>query len=210
MKHLSRATLLEAIESPAQLPAPDARHLRECSGCRAQVDALRAVLARAAGDRAPEPSPLFWEHFAARVSAAVRSEPMPRTSSAWVSRLSRPMTTWAVAVVAAVLVIVSVVWRVTLHAPTPVGPGPMPAATASSAATPGATALVAPPADNLDADERWAVVRVAAEDLAWEDVHDAGIGARPGAAEAVALELTAAERSELARLLDRELKRNGA
>ena len=64
-------------------------------------------------------------------------------------------------------------------------------------------------ADNVDADERWAVVRVAAEDLAWEDVQEAGIAASPGAAEDVALRLTADERSELARLLDQELKRNG-
>jgi hypothetical protein len=63
--------------------------------------------------------------------------------------------------------------------------------------------------DNPDTDARWAVVRVAAEDLAWEDVRDAGIAATPGAAEGVALELTADERSELARLLDREMKRNG-
>jgi len=61
----------------------------------------------------------------------------------------------------------------------------------------------------VDADERWAVVRAAAEDLAWEDVQAAGIAASPGATEDVVLQLTADERSELARLLDQELKRNG-
>ncbi len=208
MKHLSHATLLDAIESPSPLAPPQARHLQECAACRADVDRLRAVLARAAGDRAPEPSPLFWDHFTARVSAALRAVSVSPESTSWVGRLQRPLTTWAVAVTATVLVILSVVWRVTLHAPTPVGPvTPAPAMTA--AGNRAASALVAPAADNVDADERWAVVRVAAEDLAWEDVHDAGIGARPGAAEGVALELTAEERSELARLLDRELKRNG-
>jgi hypothetical protein len=52
-------------------------------------------------------------------------------------------------------------------------------------------------------------VRAAAEDIAWEDVQEAGISAVPGSAEGVALELSADERLELARLLDHEMKRNG-
>jgi hypothetical protein len=50
---------------------------------------------------------------------------------------------------------------------------------------------------------------VAAEGLDWEDVHAAGISAGPGAVDGAALDLTADERSELARLLDEEMKRNG-
>jgi hypothetical protein len=207
MKHLSPATLLDAVESAAQLPAEEARHLRECGACRAEVDALRAVVARAAADHAPEPPALFWDHFAARVSAAVRTGSPSPESASWFGRLPRPLTTWA-AVAAAALLIVSAIWRVTLQAPTPVGPRPQVTVT-TAAGDPAATALAASPADNVDADERWAVVRIAAEDLAWDDAHDAGIGARPGDAEGVALELTADERSELVRLLDRELKRNG-
>jgi hypothetical protein len=207
MKHLTHAELLEAVESPAQAPSQHARHLDECAACRADVEALRAVLARAADDRLPEPSPLFWDHFTTRVSEALRDEPIP-SSAPWLSRLQRPLTTWAVVAAALVLAIVTVLWRATLHAPSSIAPAPMSTTVASTA--PARSDDVAPlPADNPDTDARWAVVRVAAEDLAWDDVHDAGISADPGAAEGVALELTAAERSELARLLDRAMKRNG-
>ena len=63
--------------------------------------------------------------------------------------------------------------------------------------------------DNIEADEAWAVVRAAAEGLAWEDAHAVGISAYPGSAEGIALELTAEERAELGRLLNTEMKRSG-
>ena len=42
------------------------------------------------------------------------------------------------------------------------------------------------------------------------EARDAGISARPGSAERIALQLTAAERKELARLLENELRRSGS
>ena len=205
MNHLTHDELLDAAESP-QVPAAHTGHLRECASCRESVESFRAVLARAADDRLPEPSPLFWDHFSARVSEAVRGAGSSPEPSSWLTPLRRPLTTWAMAGAALVLVIVTVVWRATLHAPSPLGPHLTP----STIATSPSANLPATAADNPDADARWAVVRVAAEDLRWEDVRDAGIAATPGDAEGVALELTADERSELARLLARELKRNGA
>jgi hypothetical protein len=62
---------------------------------------------------------------------------------------------------------------------------------------------------DADEDPAWAVVRAAADDLPWEEAHAAGLSARPDAVEGLALELTAEERLELARLLGQELKRNG-
>jgi hypothetical protein len=67
-----------------------------------------------------------------------------------------------------------------------------------------------PTADDLERDEAWAVVRIAAESFRLEDAHAVGIAAGPGAAEGLAQELNADERAELARLIDRELKRTGA
>ena len=200
MNHLTRAELLDAMEVPAELPAVLAAHLRQCSRCRNEAEALRAVIARAAGDRVPEPSPLFWHHFSARVAHTVRNESISPEPAAWFGRLPRPLTAWAVAAAAIVLVILSVAWRATLHAPS-----------FRHVAPPDVITREFPPpaSDNVDADERWAVVRAAAEDLAWEDVQAAGIAASPGATEDVVLQLTADERSELARLLDQELKRNG-
>jgi hypothetical protein len=202
MKHLTDTELLDAIESPQRSPA-HGQHLQQCVACRREADALRAVRAAAAEDRMPDPSPLFWDHFSARVSAAVRAESIAPEAPPWFSRLQRPLATWAVVAAAAVLVILTVVWRATLHAPAT--PGTM----APTVAVNARPAPDRPLADNPDADERWAVVRAAAEDIAWEDVHEAGISAVPGSAEGVALELTADERLELARLLDHEMKRNG-
>jgi hypothetical protein len=199
MKHLTRAELLDAIEVPAQLPADLAQHVRQCQRCRNEAEALRAMVARAAGERVPEPSPLFWDHFSARVADTLRNESISPESAAWFGRL-RPLTTWAVAAAAIALVTLGVVWRATLHAPSFRRIVPPDVIT---------RALPPPASDNVDADERWAVVRAAAEDLAWEDVQEAGIAASPGATEDVVLQLTADERSELARLLDQELKRNG-
>jgi hypothetical protein len=204
MKHLSHAELADAIESPSELPPHRARHARECAACRGQADALRVVLARAAEDRAPEPSPLFWDHFGERVADAVRAESIQRRSVPWFERLHPPLTAWAAAAIVLMVVSLTILWRATLHAPAPVFRLPQPSAASTSARSPASVST-----DNADVDERWAVVRVAAEDLGWEDVRDAGISAHPGQAEGVALELTPDERSELARLIDQELKRNG-
>ena len=206
MRHLTHDELLDAAESP-HVPPRCARHLDECATCRNEVESLRAVLARAADDGVPEPSPLFWDHFSARVSQAVRDQASSPETPSWIARLRHPLTPWATAGAALLLIILAVVWRATLHAPSPIGPQPTPSVVASTAKV--CADLPAAAADNPDSDARWAVVRVAAEDLAWEDVRDAGITATPGAAEGVALELTADERSELARLLDREMKRKG-
>jgi hypothetical protein len=199
INHLTRTELLDAIEAPSQISTGRTRHLEECNACRLQVDSLRGVLARARADRVPEPSPLFWDHFSARVSEAVRDQSIGADQTAWWPRVRRPLATWAAASLASVLVLVTVLWRATVHAPSFPRVAPPDAV----------VTLEAPPADNLDADERWAVVRAAAENVAWEDVHDAGITAAPGETEGVALELTADERSELARLINQELKRNG-
>lgn len=206
MTHLSRAELLDAIEARAARPAAHAHHLEVCAACRAQADTLRSVLSRASEDQVPEPSPLFWDHFAARVSAAVHDETIADAPSRF-AHLHRPFARWAMVAAAVVLAIVTVVWRATLHAPSPGGPPGAPSLAANT--TPPAPVPQAIPRDNVDADEHWAVVRAAAEGLGWDDVEAAGIAAPSGATEELAMELSDAERTELARLLNQELKRNG-
>lgn len=206
MTHLSPTEFVDLIESSALAPER-VRHLESCTRCRAEADALRNARLVALDDGSPEPSPLFWTHFAARVSDAVRNEPAPIAPARW---LRAPMVTWATAATVAALLIATTVWRTTLHAPSPMRPISQQAAApvivpAASVAT--ADGLVP---DDADADEAWAVVRAAAIDLNWDDVREAGISAHPGDVERVALELSADERVELARLLDKDLKRNGA
>ena len=63
---------------------------------------------------------------------------------------------------------------------------------------------------DVESDSDWALVRAVADDLDWEDAPEAGIHARPGAADRVAVEMSAAEPQELAQLLEDELKALGA
>ena len=210
MRHLNRAELVDFIEASPLLPAGRARHASTCNQCRAEADALGSTRALATTDEVPEPSPLFWDHFSARVTDAVREEEPGRDLDAAAATGWRrsPFATWAAVATMAVLVMMTVVWRTTLHAPAPA----MGSAVSGAAAGKGTVApAVAAAGDESDVetDEAWAVVRAAAQDLRWEEAHAAGLSAHPGAAEGLALELTADERSELARLLDKELKHTG-
>jgi len=198
MKHLSRTEFVDLLDSPAALPPDRVRHAETCAECHAQLDALRETSRAALEDGGVEPSPLFWDHFSARVTAALRDEPVPAAPAPW---LRAPMLTWATAASIIMLLVAGTVWRTTVHAPAP-----------SARLTPAPDMILAAPpaADDADDDEAWAVVRAAAVDLDWDQVHAAGISAHPGDVENVALELSAAERAELARLLNEDLKRNGA
>ena len=71
MKHLTESEMVDLLDATL---APGRRaHLDACDACRTTADGLRAVLARSADVAIPEPSPLFWEHFSARVREDVRS-----------------------------------------------------------------------------------------------------------------------------------------
>lgn len=210
MTHLNDTEFVVLLEG--QLPEARARHAQDCAECRTQADVLRRTLADVMTDAAPpDPSPLFWDHFAARVADAVRDEQPAPSPLDW---LRRPAVTWALAASVALLLMVLIAWRATLHAPAP-GSTPSQMAASTSPANAGIAAHAGPPelaagTDDLELDEAWAVVRAAAEGFAWDDAHEAGISARPGSAERVALELSGDERVELARLIEGALKRSGA
>lgn len=194
MKHLTNAELIDLVEE--RLPADRASHAVSCDRCLAAIDEVRTALSLVSSDAVPEPSPLYWDHFSARVADAVRHETPAADVPAAAAWLRSPLVGWAAAASFSLLVMMSVVWRATLHAPAPVPAPAMPAPVVAVAA-----------ADDLEADAAWAVVRTAAEGLAWDDAHAAGISAHPGSAEGIALELSPDERSELARLVDVELAR---
>lgn len=194
-RHLNDAELVDCLETPSS--PPRGAHLERCETCRSRMDVLRATLEhvqRARPDAVPEPSPLFWEHFSRRVHEAIGEE-QPGSRWGWLT---------ALAPVAAVLLLCAgalVVWQSSLGPPVPateVANGP-------AVAPQGADAPL-----DLEDDAEWALVRVAADDLEWDSAAEAGIGANPGAAERVALEMSAEERRELERLIDAEMKQTGA
>jgi hypothetical protein len=206
MSHLNDHEFVDWLDG--RLPSARVRHAEQCETCRAKADELAATLAAAAGDPPHEPSPLFWDLFSARVSEAVRQEPPPAPAPPlWLEWLRHPVSIWAGAAVAAILMISTVAWRATLHAPS------SPAIVMNRAIEPPPPPAIVPApdaVDDLDQDEAWAVVRSAAEGFGWEDATAAGISVRPGSAERVALEMSAEERAALVRLIEDEIRRNGA
>src|SRR5881296_2602817 len=72
MRHLQSEELIDLAEG-AQ-PESSALHLQTCDECRRRLTDLRAAMAAAADVDVPEPSPLFWDHFSARVHDAIAAE----------------------------------------------------------------------------------------------------------------------------------------
>src|SRR5215475_3129471 len=77
MNHLTSDELIDAMEG--MLEAERRAHLDACEECRRQFDDLAGVLNDAKQASVPEPSPLFWNHFSARVNEAIDRE----RDSAW-------------------------------------------------------------------------------------------------------------------------------
>ncbi len=192
MRHLDDIEIVDLIDGG--LSPSRADHADDCDACRERVEAARRTLGEVGLDAGHEPSPLFWDHLAARVGDAVGQEPPARSVPAWTAWMRSPATAWATCASIAILLMVTALWRATLHAPV---------------SEPAGVATAVPMADNVDADRAWAVVRTAADDLAWEDMTAVGIAARPGSVDRVVPDLTAAERAELARLIESELRGAG-
>ena len=193
MSHLTDAQITDAAEQQAD--PRTSTHLAGCAACTAKVAQLRAILDSIAGSEIPEPSPLFWEHFAAGVSDGIDAQPQPARS--W---LSPAALAW---LGAAAVVLLSVIGyyatRRTIDT-VPLAP----------AVALGETPLADLSADDVEQDEAWALMRSLAVDLHYDDARDAGVLPRAGSVERAATELSEAERAELVRLIREELKRMGA
>jgi hypothetical protein len=201
MAHLTATELVDLAEGAR--PESSAPHLRECDGCRDQLAALRAtisIVADADAD-APEPSPLFWDHFSARVRRAVegdcaswspaqRGGPGAGSKPAWWHE-RRPV--W----VAAVVVLIAAIGLVTRSS------HPLPAAVP----VPGVAAIPEPTGDLRAADDDLplSVVADLAADLDWESAGEAGLTTHVGADDDAVNQLTDGERRELRQLLQAEL-----
>ena len=210
MSHLSDVELVDLLDGT--VPVARARHAEDCSTCTERLRPLREALAGASEVAVPEPSPLFWEHFSARVREGVRhAEPEPAFSfGSTTDLLSRASVRWAVVGAFAVAIVVAALWR------TPSGPElPAPSETSATRAASSSNAAVERIGEidtiaGIEQDAAWALVRTVADDVSWDDQTAAGMGTKPGSAERAALDLTADERSELLELLAEETRRSGA
>ncbi|HXH06349.1 MAG TPA: hypothetical protein VNI83_07130 [Vicinamibacterales bacterium] len=200
-RHLSSRELVTALETRRSgLGRRRAAHLAGCPRCRAELDRAERMWRVVESAEVPEPSPLFWDAFSARVRRAIEGEPAPagggRRSDvfwAWFSawRFAAAAVALAAAVAAAVLL---GSWSGRRAPEAPGAPG-----AALTRAPAGDTADI----DAVDADGLSLVAEAAGLD--WELAVAAGVAPRRDAAEWALLQLSDDERRELARLLSEEL-----
>jgi anti-sigma-K factor RskA len=196
--HLSPDVIIDVAEergSPQAL-----RHAAECARCRDQVAEVRAALTLAAGVDVPEPSPLYWDHLAARIGDAIATEPVP-AAAGWF----RGWRLWASATVAAAAVLVLAV-AVTSRLDDPgvrlLPAGPV-VTTAGAGEAAGADVNLT---SDLD-DGTWALVTVLSAELDGDELEMVALEPVSGTAERVLDELSLDEQGELVRLLEEELAR---
>jgi hypothetical protein len=197
MRHLSSEQLVDLAEGVR--PASSAPHLQSCETCRNRLAELRAMLSAAGSVDVPEPSPLFWDHFSARVHDAVEAEGAAGTSAfgRWSWLRVSPLRVGTVAVVVLALVMVMRVGR-------PGEPVSAPAGTrASDARAPGDTLSVGD-------DPSLSLVADLAADLDWDAASEAGLTTHVGVDNDAVADLTDGERRVLNQLLKGELAHRGA
>lgn len=189
MSHFSPAEFVD--EAEGRLPQHRRAHLDACASCRQQSAEVRTAIAAAGDVDVPEPSPLFWEHFSARVSNAVQHATMERP--AWWRHPAFAAACSIVLVLAAVAGVRDL--RTRNRHPT-------------EAAAP--ASLAAAPVNSTTADDpAWDLLADVASTAAEQDPR-IPLAVRPSAIDRAVVDLSPDERQELQRLLRDEMKRTGA
>ena len=177
--HLTPQEFVDALDgrlSPARVA-----HVRDCAGCRDEVAGLHATLGQARQVEISEPSPLFWDHFSARVRQATSELPArPPWAFGWRSL-------GAVASAVGVLVLALLI-----------NPAPVPNDT--STVSGGAQ----PVQELADEDGSLSLLVGLAAELDWSELSQVAAPAE-GTADAMIEELTPEQREVLARLLQEEI-----
>ena len=181
MTHLTSDELIDAMERP--LATDRQGHLDACDECQGRLASLSMALSNAKEAGVPEPSPLFWQHFSARVSTAIDQEAASGTR--WPSWLR-----WQILVPLGAVALIILGLMVTL-----------PKSDVRESSSLALQATEAPQA--LD---NWAMVTELVGEIDLDVASAAGV-IEPGVAEEAVLQLTAEERQELTRLLKVELQR---
>jgi hypothetical protein len=207
MRHLTADELVDLVEGSTK--DADVPHLAACESCRHQLGDLRTAMTNAASVDVPEPSPLFWHHFSARVREAVASEATPH-SGWWRRWLSWPGVMAPLSVVAAAVIAI-----VAVSPPRPTV-SPMPSLGSAVAGSPARGLSAASTRDLLtdsagdDASLELVAALVALTDsLGWDAAADAGL-ASDGSADHAVTHLSMGELQQLEHLLREELAGKGA
>lgn len=196
MSHLSRDERLLALDDA--LDAPTQAHLASCAACRAEVESLASVVARVKAVEVPEPSPLFWDHLAARVGDAIAREPVPER---WRWRAPRPL--WGVVAALVLAAVTAISWSLrSADAPpavvrtAPQAGAPLPPVASHA----GDDAPAEPRAAAADDDAGWRLIAAMADDADLDTLAPSA-----GGSELTIAGLTADERAALIRELEAAL-----
>lgn len=202
MRHLSTEALLDLAEGTATPAAADQAsvHLSSCARCAGELQRVQAALAIAlepSNAEVPAPSPLFWDHLSARVREAVAAEPSPgRVSWFYLS------AGWRALIPVAAVVALAVAVSLRLGSGGDQQGSRLATTTHAPVESKAEAAETSPAAD----DPALALLADLAGDFEWDDVADAGLMAGSSAIDRAMSELSDAERVELHRLLNEELK----
>jgi hypothetical protein len=189
----------DGTRSEASLP-----HLAVCESCRAQLAAMRATIASASASESdvPEPSPMFWDQFSARVRKTIDADVAGRRWwTAWIApRVLVPLTAVAGLILVVALIPASRTAR-----------REMPQSTSTTAADASGSAGPAESRDATDAaaDPLLAMVADLSANMDLDSAVAAGFTGQ-GSADRVVSRMNDAELRTLKRLLQDELARPGA
>jgi hypothetical protein len=192
MRHLSPEELLDLADGTISSPSA---HLRECEECRAELDQLRATLMEVHAVNVPEPSPLFWDHFSARVRQAVEAD-----GDISASRVS--WWSWRVIVPVASVAVLAVVAALSFSSRGQIQSPPQASSTSSAASPAGPSADAV--ATSLEESAQFDLVADLATDAGLDTVREAGL-LDSGAADRAMTHMNDDELRELARLIRAEI-----
>ena len=201
-QHLSPEELIDAVEDHGgRLGVGRAAHLERCRSCRQQVQELRSVVLEASDVTIPEPSPLFWEHSAQRLSEAVATDARSHRGRWW-ERLSLSHMTTAITTATVVLAVVLGLpfLRVAFER----------RAVGGADATAGGAewTMASGQADEISAGEPadWALLLTMADTVEWAEGEAELFMVDRSAITSAVSELTSDERQTLVKLLEAELE----
>jgi hypothetical protein len=193
MSHLSRDERLLALDDA--LDPPTRAHLASCAACRAEVESLASVVARVKAVEVPEPSPLFWDHLAARVGDAIAREPAPERPRWWA-----PRPLWGVVAALVLAAVAAISWSArSADAPPQAVARTAPPSVAPSLPVAPDAADAGDPAD-ASGDDGWRLIAAMADDADLDTLAPAA-----GGSELTIAGLTADERAALIRELEAAL-----
>lgn len=200
MRHLSDEAFVDLLDGT--LTERAVPHLDACESCRTQLADLRRTWTQVVDVEVPDPSPLFWDHLAARIREEVRQEPVRPAAQGLLQRLRLPhLTGWRAsgllgAAAAALLV-------VALRVPWGASPATVPPA--STVTTSSDQSVENEWVEVSEPDETLAFVADLASGIDW-DAEPESHFTPPGAVDGSLASLSDEERVELRRLLNDALQ----